>query len=208
MRPAPDLSDDEKAQVKRVAEELLDVLKRGKIVLDWRKEQSHPGGGTRGRRGDPGPAAGEVHAPDLRPEVRRRVPARLRLATGTTGTRCTTGRHNDSLPSCLALSDSSNDHGPAWLRPFGPWQAAKLTPSGITGTASRRFILSRQKCWATAVHMGFLRFLWYLIQGSQITTRELGGGLWPGDEAGQVCQDVPCFRLAHVQDAHDGSKTR
>jgi len=40
MKPAPDLSDDEKAQVKRVAEELLDILKRGKIVLDWRKEQS------------------------------------------------------------------------------------------------------------------------------------------------------------------------
>ena len=61
-------------------------------------------------------------------------------ATGTTGTRCTTGRHNDTLPSCLALSDSSNDHGPAWLRPFGPWHAAKLTPSGITCMASRRFI--------------------------------------------------------------------
>ena len=40
MRPAPELSDDEKAQVKRVAEELLAILKRGKIVLDWRKEQS------------------------------------------------------------------------------------------------------------------------------------------------------------------------
>ena len=39
MRPAPELSEDEKAQVKRVAEELLTVLKRGKIVLDWRKEQ-------------------------------------------------------------------------------------------------------------------------------------------------------------------------
>ncbi len=40
MRPAPELSEDEKAQVKRVAEELLAVLKRGKIVLDWRKEQN------------------------------------------------------------------------------------------------------------------------------------------------------------------------
>jgi len=40
MRPAPELSEDEKAQVKRVAEELLGVLKRDKIVLDWRKEQS------------------------------------------------------------------------------------------------------------------------------------------------------------------------
>ena len=40
MRPAPELSEDEKAQVKRVAEELLAILKRGKIVLDWRKEQN------------------------------------------------------------------------------------------------------------------------------------------------------------------------
>jgi type I restriction enzyme R subunit len=40
MRPAPELSEDEKAQVKRVAEELLGILKREKIVLDWRKEQS------------------------------------------------------------------------------------------------------------------------------------------------------------------------
>lgn len=40
MRPAPELSDDERVQVKRVAEELLAVLRRGKIVLDWRKEQS------------------------------------------------------------------------------------------------------------------------------------------------------------------------
>jgi type I restriction enzyme R subunit len=40
MRPAPELSEDEKTQVKRVAEELLAILKRSKIVLDWRKEQS------------------------------------------------------------------------------------------------------------------------------------------------------------------------
>jgi type I restriction enzyme R subunit len=40
MRPAPDLSADEKAQVKRVAKELLAILKRDKIVLDWRKEQN------------------------------------------------------------------------------------------------------------------------------------------------------------------------
>jgi type I restriction enzyme, R subunit len=38
-RPAPELSDAEKDQVKRVAEELLASLKHGKIVLDWRKEQ-------------------------------------------------------------------------------------------------------------------------------------------------------------------------
>src|ERR1017187_1511039 len=40
MRPAPELSDEEKSQVKRVAEELLTVLKREKLVLDWRKEQN------------------------------------------------------------------------------------------------------------------------------------------------------------------------
>jgi len=40
MRPAPELLESEKTQVKRVAEELLTILKRDKIVLDWRKEQS------------------------------------------------------------------------------------------------------------------------------------------------------------------------
>jgi type I restriction enzyme R subunit len=40
MRPAPELSDAERGQVKRVAEELLAVLKHDKIVLDWRKEQA------------------------------------------------------------------------------------------------------------------------------------------------------------------------
>ncbi|PZR99265.1 MAG: DEAD/DEAH box helicase, partial [Chloroflexi bacterium] len=39
MRPSPELSDAERLQVKRVAESLLDVLKREKLVLDWRKEQ-------------------------------------------------------------------------------------------------------------------------------------------------------------------------
>lgn len=40
MRPAPELSEGEKVQVRTVAEELLAILKREKIVLDWRKEQS------------------------------------------------------------------------------------------------------------------------------------------------------------------------
>lgn len=40
MRPAPDLSDSERTQVKAVADELLAILKRDKIVLDWRKEQA------------------------------------------------------------------------------------------------------------------------------------------------------------------------
>jgi type I restriction enzyme R subunit len=39
MRPAPPLSDAETAQVKRVAEELLAILRRDKLVLDWRKQQ-------------------------------------------------------------------------------------------------------------------------------------------------------------------------
>jgi type I restriction enzyme, R subunit len=39
MRPAPELTDTERAQVKKVAESLLVLLKREKLVLDWRKEQ-------------------------------------------------------------------------------------------------------------------------------------------------------------------------
>ena len=39
-RPAPELSDAERTQVKKVADELLAVLKRGKLVLDWRKQQA------------------------------------------------------------------------------------------------------------------------------------------------------------------------
>jgi type I restriction enzyme R subunit len=38
-RPGPKLSTDEDGQVKKVAEELLGILKRDKLVLDWRKEQ-------------------------------------------------------------------------------------------------------------------------------------------------------------------------
>jgi type I restriction enzyme R subunit len=38
-RPGPDVTADEEQQVKRVAEEVLAVLKREKLVLDWRKEQ-------------------------------------------------------------------------------------------------------------------------------------------------------------------------
>ena len=39
MRPAPELTDAERNQVKRVAESLLELLKRKKLVLDWRKGQ-------------------------------------------------------------------------------------------------------------------------------------------------------------------------
>jgi type I restriction enzyme, R subunit len=38
-RPGPGLTAEEEQQVKRVAEEVLAVLKREKLVLDWRKEQ-------------------------------------------------------------------------------------------------------------------------------------------------------------------------
>jgi type I restriction enzyme, R subunit len=40
MRPAPELSETEKMQVKNVADELLSTLKHGKLVLDWRKQQA------------------------------------------------------------------------------------------------------------------------------------------------------------------------
>jgi type I restriction enzyme R subunit len=40
MRPAPELSEAEKTQVKNVADELLSTLKHGKLVLDWRKQQA------------------------------------------------------------------------------------------------------------------------------------------------------------------------
>jgi type I restriction enzyme, R subunit len=40
MRPSPELTDAEEAQVKKVADELLATLKRGKLVLDWRKQQA------------------------------------------------------------------------------------------------------------------------------------------------------------------------
>jgi type I restriction enzyme R subunit len=38
-KPEPDLSEDDKQAVKQVARELLDTLKREKLVLDWRKRQ-------------------------------------------------------------------------------------------------------------------------------------------------------------------------
>ncbi len=40
MRPAPELSEAERTQVKNVAGELLSTLKRNKLVLDWRKQQA------------------------------------------------------------------------------------------------------------------------------------------------------------------------
>jgi type I restriction enzyme R subunit len=39
MKPAPELTAAQRRQVKAAAEELLGVLKRGKLVLDWRKRQ-------------------------------------------------------------------------------------------------------------------------------------------------------------------------
>ncbi len=43
IRPAPNLSKAEEVQVKKVAEELLAVLKRDKIVLDWRPQDVDSG---------------------------------------------------------------------------------------------------------------------------------------------------------------------
>ena len=40
MKPAPEMSDAERVQVKKIADALLTVLKRNKLVLDWRKQQS------------------------------------------------------------------------------------------------------------------------------------------------------------------------
>ena len=40
MRPAPELTPEETDEVKKVADELLKTLKHGKLVLDWRKQQS------------------------------------------------------------------------------------------------------------------------------------------------------------------------
>ena len=38
-RPGPGLTENEKREVKRIAHDLLDTLKREKLVLDWRKRQ-------------------------------------------------------------------------------------------------------------------------------------------------------------------------
>jgi type I restriction enzyme, R subunit len=38
-RPGPELTDAEKAKIKQVAQDLLETLKRDKLVLDWRKSQ-------------------------------------------------------------------------------------------------------------------------------------------------------------------------
>jgi type I restriction enzyme R subunit len=40
MRPAPELTQEETDEVKKVADELLEILKHGKLMLDWRKQQS------------------------------------------------------------------------------------------------------------------------------------------------------------------------
>jgi type I restriction enzyme, R subunit len=39
MKPRPDLADSEVKEVKVIAKELLDTLKREKLVIDWRKRQ-------------------------------------------------------------------------------------------------------------------------------------------------------------------------
>jgi type I restriction enzyme R subunit len=39
MKPAPKMTEQERKQVKKVAHDLLDLLKREKLVLDWRKKE-------------------------------------------------------------------------------------------------------------------------------------------------------------------------
>ena len=39
MQPNSTLTEQEKAEVKKVARTLLEMLKREKLVLDWRKKQ-------------------------------------------------------------------------------------------------------------------------------------------------------------------------
>jgi len=39
LKPRPDLSKEEIAQVKEVAREMLETLKQEKLTLDWRKKQ-------------------------------------------------------------------------------------------------------------------------------------------------------------------------
>jgi type I restriction enzyme R subunit len=39
MKPAPKMAENERKQVKKVARDLLDLLKREKLVLDWRKKE-------------------------------------------------------------------------------------------------------------------------------------------------------------------------
>src|SRR5438105_3647873 len=91
-RPAPHLTADEEQQVKRVAEEVLAVLKREKLVLDWRKEQRTRAAVRVSVEETFGQAPGEVHAADLCPEVRRRVPACIRVVLRRRPQRLTTAR--------------------------------------------------------------------------------------------------------------------
>jgi type I restriction enzyme R subunit len=39
IKPAPELTDRERKQVKKVSRDLIDILKREKLVLDWRKKE-------------------------------------------------------------------------------------------------------------------------------------------------------------------------
>jgi type I restriction enzyme, R subunit len=39
MKPAPEMTEKDKKQVKKVARDLLELLKREKLVLDWRKKE-------------------------------------------------------------------------------------------------------------------------------------------------------------------------
>ena len=45
MKPAPKMPETERRQVKKVARDLLDLLKGEKLVLDWRKKEMTRAGG-------------------------------------------------------------------------------------------------------------------------------------------------------------------
>ena len=64
--------------MKAIAEELLDVLKQEKLVLDWRKKQQTRAG-VRVTIEEVGSPPGSVHHRSVEPQGRQGVPARLRL---------------------------------------------------------------------------------------------------------------------------------
>ena len=91
MRPAPELSEAEKTQVKKVADELLCDSQARQARTRLAQAAGHACRRARRGRGDPRPAARGVHAPDLRAEVRRGLPARVRLLLGRRALRVRAG---------------------------------------------------------------------------------------------------------------------
>ena len=82
-RPAPELSAEERAEVKKVARELLDRLKQ-LLVLNWRQKVHGPIAAQARHRGRARHrAAARLHARTLSAEVLRGVRARLRKLSRT-----------------------------------------------------------------------------------------------------------------------------